>query len=59
MINRHEPTSYAQLLAMPEFLVFHELFVRAACNPFLTTLEGHDDAVSLQFPLDLMAIWKP
>ena len=51
MINRHEPTAYDQLLAMPEFLACNELFVCAGWHPFLTTLQGHDDAVSLQFSL--------
>ena len=51
MINRHEPTAYDQLLDMPEFSACSELFVRAGWHPFLTTLQGHDDAVSLQFSL--------
>ena len=51
MINRHEPTEYGHLLAMPEFLACNELFIRAGWHPFLTTLQGHDDVVSLQFSL--------
>ena len=51
MINHHEPTVYDQLLAMPEFLACSELFVRVGWHPFLTTLQVHDDAVSLQFSL--------
>ena len=51
MINRHEPTAYDQLLDMPKFSAYSELFVRAGWHPFLTALQGHDDVVSLQFSL--------
>ena len=36
---------------MPEFLACKEMFIRARWNSFLTNLQGHDDAVSLQFSL--------
>ena len=51
MINRHEPTAYDQLLDMLKFSACSELFVQAEWNPLLTTLQGHDDTVSLQFSL--------
>ena len=51
MLNRYEPTEYGQLLATPEFLACNELFIRAGWHSFLTNLQGHDDAVSLQFAL--------
>ena len=51
MINCHEPTTYDQLLDMPEFSACSELFVRARWHHFLTTLQGHDNAVSLKFSL--------
>ena len=51
MLNRHETTEYGQLLATPEFSACTELFIRAGWHSFLTNLQGHDDAVSLQFTL--------
>ena len=36
---------------MPEFLACKEMFIRAGWHSFLTNLQGHDDAVSLQFSL--------
>ena len=51
MLNQHEPSEYGQLLAMPEFLACKEMFIRVGWNSFLTNLQGHDDAISLQFAL--------
>ena len=51
MLNRHEPSEYGQLLAMPEFLACKEMFIWARWHSFLTNLQGHDDVVSLQFAL--------
>ena len=51
MLNRHEPSEYGLLLATPDFLACKEMFIRAGWHYFLTNLQGHDDAVSLQFAL--------
>ena len=51
VLNQHEPTEYGPLLATPDFLACNELFIRAEWHPFLTNLQGHDDAISLQFAL--------
>ena len=51
MLNRHEPSKYGQLLATLDFLACKEMFIRARWHSFLTNLQGHDDAVSLQFTL--------
>ena len=51
MLNQHEPSEYGQLLTMLEFLACKEMFIRAGWHSFLTNLQGHDYAVSLQFAL--------
>ena len=51
MLNRHEPSEYGNLLIMPEFLACKEMFIQVGWHSFLTNLQGHDDAVSLQFAL--------
>jgi hypothetical protein len=47
----YEPSSYAELLGIPEFTECREIFLRAWWGPFLAYLQGHDDGVSVQFTL--------
>jgi hypothetical protein len=51
MLNHHEPSSYDELLAIPEFESYREVFLRVGWGQFLASLQGHDDDVSLQFSL--------
>ena len=51
MINQHETMYFSDPLGLPKSQEFHEIFIRGGWNPFLTTLYGHDDEVSLQFSL--------
>jgi hypothetical protein len=51
MPNHYEPSSYTELLAIPEFTECREIFLRAGWGPFLASLQGHDDGISLQFSL--------
>jgi hypothetical protein len=47
----YEPSSYAKLLAIPEFVECREIFLRVGWGPFLACLQGHDDGISLKFTL--------
>ena len=51
ILNWHEPSEYGNLLAIPEFLACKKMFIRVGWHSFLPNLQGHDDAVSLQFAL--------
>jgi hypothetical protein len=51
MLKCYEPSSYVELLAIPEFAKCREIFHHVGWGPFLTCLQGHDDGVSLQFSL--------
>jgi len=47
----YNPSSYDELLAIPELAVCREIFLRAGWGSFLACLQGHNDGVSLQFTL--------
>jgi hypothetical protein len=49
MPKRYEPSSYADLFSIPEFAQCREVFLRAGWGPFLSSLQGHDDGLSMQF----------
>jgi hypothetical protein len=49
MPRRYEPSSYADLFSIPEFAQCREVFLRAGWGPFLSSLQGHDDGLSMQF----------
>jgi hypothetical protein len=47
----YEPSSYAELLAIPEFAKCRDIFLHTGWGPFLVCLQVHDDGISLQFAL--------
>jgi hypothetical protein len=49
MTRRYEPSSYADLFVIPKFAQCREVFLRAGWGPFLSSLQGHDDGLSMQF----------
>jgi hypothetical protein len=49
--NRHEPETYADLEALPEYKATKEIFKQAGWEPFLKKFNGYDDAITLQFAL--------
>ena len=49
MPKRYEPSSYADLFAIPEFAQCREVFLHVGWGPFLSSLQGHDDGLSMQF----------
>jgi hypothetical protein len=51
MPRRYEPSSYADLFAIPEFSQCREVFMCAGWGAFLSNLQGHDDGLSVQFSL--------
>jgi hypothetical protein len=51
MPRRYEPSSYADLFAIPEFAQCREVFFCVGWGPFLSSLQGHDDVLSMQFSL--------
>jgi hypothetical protein len=50
--RRYEPSSYVDLFSIPEFTQRREVFLHAGWGPFLSSLQGHDDNLSMQFTLD-------
>jgi hypothetical protein len=51
MSKRYEPSSYADLFAIPKFAHCREVFLRVDWGPFLSHLQGHNDGLSMQFSL--------
>jgi hypothetical protein len=49
MPKRYEPSSYADLFVIPKFAQFREVFLHAGWGPFLSSFQGHDDGLSMQF----------
>jgi hypothetical protein len=49
MPKRYEPSSYVDLFSIPEFAQCREVFLRVGWGPFLSSLQGHDDGLSMQF----------
>jgi hypothetical protein len=49
MPRRYKPSSYAYLFAIPEFAQCREVFLHARWGAFLSSLQGHDDGLSMQF----------
>jgi hypothetical protein len=50
--NRHEPETYADLEALPEYKATREIFKQAGWEPFLKKFDGFNDAITLQFALN-------
>jgi hypothetical protein len=50
--NRHEPETYADLEALPEYRATRDIFKRAGWEPFLKKFDGFNDAITLQFALN-------
>ena len=51
MENRHEPETYADLEALPEYEATRDIFKKAGWEPFLKKFDGYNDAITLQFAL--------
>jgi hypothetical protein len=49
--NRHEPETYADLEALPEYEATRDIFKQAGWEPFLKKFDGYNDAITLQFAL--------
>ena len=49
MPKRYEPSSYVDLFSIPEFSQCREVFLCTGWGAFLSNLQGHDDALSMQF----------
>jgi hypothetical protein len=49
--NRHEPETYADLEALPEYGATKDIFKQAGWEPFLRKFDGYNDAITLQFAL--------
>jgi hypothetical protein len=49
--NRHEPETYADLEALPEYEATRDIFKKAGWEPFLKKFDGYNDAITLQFAL--------
>ena len=49
MPRRYETSSYANLFSIPEFAQCREVFLHVGWGPFLSSLQGHDDGISMQF----------
>jgi len=52
MLNSHEPSWYVKLLSILEFVSCREIFICTRWGVFLSSLQGHDDVLSLQFALN-------
>ena len=49
--NHHEPETYANLEALPEYGATRDIFKKAGWEPFLKKFDGYNDAITLQFAL--------
>ena len=49
--NRHEPKTYADLEALPEYEASKHIFQKATWEPFFNKFDGYDDTITLQFAL--------
>jgi hypothetical protein len=49
MPMRYEPSSYVDFFAIPKFAQCREVFLHVGWGPFLSSLQGHDDNLSMQF----------
>jgi hypothetical protein len=49
--NHHEPETYADLEALPEYGATRDIFKQAGWEPFLKKFDGYNDAITLQFAL--------
>jgi hypothetical protein len=49
--NRHEPETYADLEALPEYEATRDIFKKVGWEPFLKKFDGYNDAITLQFSL--------
>jgi hypothetical protein len=44
----YEPSSYADLFSIPKFAQCREVLLRTGWGPFMSSLQGHDDDLSMQ-----------
>jgi hypothetical protein len=49
--NRHEPETFADLEALPEYEATKHIFQKAGWEPFFKKFDGYDDSITLQFAL--------
>jgi hypothetical protein len=49
--NRHEPETYADLEALPEYGATRDIFKQAGWEPFLKKFDGYNDAITLHFAM--------
>jgi hypothetical protein len=49
--NRHEPETFADLEALPEYEATKHIFQKARWEPFFEKFNGYDDSIMLQFSL--------
>jgi hypothetical protein len=45
--NHHEPETYADLEALPEYGETRDIFKQAGWEPFLKKFDGYNDAITL------------
>jgi hypothetical protein len=48
--THHEPETYADLEALPEYEATRDILKQAEWEPFLKKFDGYNDAITLQFP---------
>jgi hypothetical protein len=51
VVNHHEPETYADLEALPEYAATKHIFQKAGWEPFFKKFDGYDDKITLQFAL--------
>jgi hypothetical protein len=45
--NRHEPETFADLEALPEYEATKHIFQKARWEPFFKKFDGYDDSITL------------
>jgi hypothetical protein len=45
--NHHEPETYTDLEALPEYGATRDIFKQAGWEPFLKKFDGYNDAITL------------
>jgi hypothetical protein len=51
VVNHHEPETYADSEALPEYEATKHIFQKARWESFFKKFDGYDDSVTLQFAL--------
>ena len=57
VVNCHEPKTYADLEALPEYEATKHIFQKAGWEPFFKKFDGYDDQITLQFTLHFHGGW--